>query len=109
LDDQGSIPSIETGLSLQPLCPDQLWRPLSLLSNGYRVSFPRGKVQPGHDADCSPHLMLNTKSPLPFSAFMVAEGQLYLCCFTFTFTFKVRAQAAWSHIYFLYTQEINMC
>jgi hypothetical protein len=24
LDDQGSIPSIETGLSLQPLCPDQL-------------------------------------------------------------------------------------
>jgi hypothetical protein len=36
LDDRGSIPVREKGFFLQPLCPDQLWGPPSLLSNGYR-------------------------------------------------------------------------
>jgi hypothetical protein len=33
-------------------CPDRIWGPPSLLYNGYWV-FPRGKEQPGHDADPS--------------------------------------------------------
>jgi hypothetical protein len=36
------------------VCPDQPWGPLSPLSNGYRESFPRAKMQPGCDTDHSP-------------------------------------------------------
>jgi hypothetical protein len=36
------------------LCPCRLWDPPSLLSNGYRGSFLRGKARPGRDADHSP-------------------------------------------------------
>jgi hypothetical protein len=35
-----------------PLCPDQLWGPLSLLFNGYQGYSP-GVEQPGQEADCS--------------------------------------------------------
>jgi len=31
-------------------CPDRPWGPPGLLYNGYQV-FPRGKEEPGHDAD----------------------------------------------------------
>jgi hypothetical protein len=34
--------------------PDQPWSSTSLLYNGYHQFFPRGKVQPGRDADPSP-------------------------------------------------------
>jgi hypothetical protein len=34
---------------------DQLWGPPSLLSNGYRRSFPGSKARPGPEADHSPH------------------------------------------------------
>jgi hypothetical protein len=37
------------------LCPDRLWGPPSLLSNGYRVPFPGSKARPGRDADHSLH------------------------------------------------------
>jgi hypothetical protein len=42
LADRGSIPDRARGFFLQPLRPDRLWSPPSLLSNGYRGSFPRG-------------------------------------------------------------------
>jgi hypothetical protein len=45
------------GFFLSPLCPDQLWDPPSVLSNGYRGSFLGGKVRPGRDADHSPNLV----------------------------------------------------
>ena len=60
----GSVVGIATGYGLDgleiesqwggdfPHCPDQAWGPPSLLYNGYRV-FPRGKEQPGRDADPS--------------------------------------------------------
>jgi hypothetical protein len=35
-------PAEEKEFFLYPLCPDRLWDPPSLLSNGYRGSFPRG-------------------------------------------------------------------
>jgi hypothetical protein len=35
------------------LSPVRLWGPPSLLYNGYRGSFLRGKVRPGRDADHS--------------------------------------------------------
>jgi hypothetical protein len=45
------------GFFLYPLCPDRLWGPPSLLSNGYRGPYPRGKARPRRDADHSPHLL----------------------------------------------------
>jgi hypothetical protein len=57
LDDWGSIPVGAKDFSSSPLCPDRLWSPPSLLSNGYRGPFPGGKARPEPDADHSPHLM----------------------------------------------------
>jgi hypothetical protein len=54
LDDRGSIPDRGRGFFFQLLRPDRLWGPPSLLPNGYRGSFPRGKARPGRDADHSP-------------------------------------------------------
>jgi hypothetical protein len=45
LDDRAievRCPTETKGFFLQPLCPDRLWGPPSLLYNGYRGSFPRG-------------------------------------------------------------------
>jgi hypothetical protein len=42
---------------LSPLCPDQLWGPTCLLSNGYQGFFRGCKARPGSDADPSPHLV----------------------------------------------------
>jgi hypothetical protein len=52
--DRGSIPGRRKGFFLQPLCPDRLWGPPSLVYNGYRGRFPGGKARPGRDADHSP-------------------------------------------------------
>jgi hypothetical protein len=53
LDDRGSIPDRGRGFFFQPLHPDLLWGPPSLLTNGYRGPFPGGKARPGRDADHS--------------------------------------------------------
>jgi hypothetical protein len=45
LDDQAievPFPAEAKGFFLQPLCPDHLWGPTSLLNNEYRGSFPQG-------------------------------------------------------------------
>ena len=61
----GSVVGIATGYGLDGpgiesqrgkifrTCPDRPWGPRSFLYNGYWVC-PRGKEQPGHDADPSP-------------------------------------------------------
>jgi hypothetical protein len=47
-------PAEAKGFFLYPLCPDRLWGPPSLLYNGYRDPFPRGKARTRRDADHSP-------------------------------------------------------
>jgi hypothetical protein len=87
LDDQGSIPGTGKGFFLYPLCPDQLWGPPSLLSNGYWGTFPEVKAPPWHDTDHSPHLVSRSKMsrsyipllPPSVPAWQVA-GQLYYSC-----------------------------
>jgi hypothetical protein len=37
-------PAEAKGIFLQPLCPDRLWSPPSLLYNGYRGLFIRGNA-----------------------------------------------------------------
>jgi hypothetical protein len=45
------------------LCPDQLWGPSSLLSNGYRGGpLPGGKARTGRDADYSPQSSVDVKN-----------------------------------------------
>jgi hypothetical protein len=51
LDDPGD--RIPVGGEIFRTCPDRPWGPPNLLYNRYRV-FPRGKEQPGRDADPSP-------------------------------------------------------
>jgi hypothetical protein len=76
------------------LCPDQPWGPPSLLSTGYRGSFPGGKARLGNDADHSPHLVPRSRmsrcySPsYPWHLHGVA-GQLYLLCFISSLLIKL--------------------
>jgi hypothetical protein len=60
LDDRATIVRSPTETKYFPvaLCPDEVCGPLSLLSNGYRGSFPWRKARPGRDAVHSPHLVL---------------------------------------------------
>jgi hypothetical protein len=52
-DDRGSIPGGGWELLSSTPCPDRLWGPPSLLSNGYRRLFLRVK-RPGREADHTP-------------------------------------------------------
>jgi hypothetical protein len=78
-----SIPGRGRGFFLYPLCP--LWGPPSLLSNGYRGSFPEGKKrgQGGTLIAHSPHLVQRSimiRSYLSYLPLRLhgGRGQLYL-------------------------------
>jgi hypothetical protein len=45
--DRGSILGSWKRFFLWPLCPDRLWGPPNLLTNGYEGSFPRGQSAAG--------------------------------------------------------------
>jgi hypothetical protein len=80
LDDQVSIPSRSRGFFLWPLCPDRLWGSPSLLSNGYRGTFPRDKARPKRDADRSLPPSIEVKNAYqfiaPVSYFMFLKSQI---------------------------------
>jgi hypothetical protein len=58
LDDRGSIPNRDRGFFFQPLRPDRLWGPRSLLSNGYRGDLSPGlKRGRGVTLTTHPHLL----------------------------------------------------
>jgi hypothetical protein len=85
LEDRGSIPGRSKVFFLWLLCPGQLWGTPSLLSNGYRGSFPRGKARLRRDTDHSPHVVSRSRmstsySILPLGACMAVARQL---CFYF--------------------------
>jgi hypothetical protein len=66
-DDRGWIPERGKNIFLRPLLPDQLWCPLSLLSNGNRGAFPGSRARQGSDTGHSP----------PSSAEVKNESELY--------------------------------
>jgi hypothetical protein len=81
----------QKGFFLYHLCPDRLWGPPSLLSNGYRGPFPGGKALPGRDADHSPHLVLRSwmsrsyiSSP-PQAPLRRVAGLLFFTCQVFQY------------------------
>jgi hypothetical protein len=65
----------------------------SLLSNGYRGSFPGGKARPGRDVEHSPHLIPRSRmsrsytSSSPWS--LHGDGRTALVCFMMTNEFLV--------------------
>jgi hypothetical protein len=56
LDDRGFGVRVAVGARIFsfPRCPDRLWGPPNLLSNGYEILFPPGVKRPGREADHSP-------------------------------------------------------
>jgi hypothetical protein len=81
MDERGLIPDKRRWFFLSPLRPDRLWRPPSLLSNGYRGGpFPGGKAWPGRDADHSPPSSTEVKNELelyllsPHASSMACSG-----------------------------------
>jgi hypothetical protein len=55
LNDQGVGVPVPVGLRIfSSRCPDRLWSPTNLLSNGYRVLFSPGVKRPRRESDHSP-------------------------------------------------------
>jgi hypothetical protein len=91
LHDRASIPG--RGKGFFPLCPDRLWGPLSLLSNGYRGPFPRGVTLTTHPIYCRGREWVGA-IPLPHGA-----GTLILLALPQTFEGKLGGSC--SSLYFL--------
>jgi hypothetical protein len=86
LDDRGSIPDRGKDFTSSLCVQTSSWIPPSLLNNGYRGSFPGGKVRSGRDADHSPYLVSRSRmsrsyTSSPPSAFMAcSETALAFSC-----------------------------
>jgi hypothetical protein len=66
-------PAEARGFFLQPLCPDQLWGPPSLLSSGYRGSSPQGvKRGRGVMLTTHPHLVPRSRMSRSYTSSPVA-------------------------------------
>jgi hypothetical protein len=85
---RGSNPG---GAEIFRTCPDRPWGPPSLLYNGYQV-FPRGKEQPGCDAEPSP----------PSSGAMVKKGYSYTSTLPMGHTAHTEPQCLYKGALYLY-------
>jgi hypothetical protein len=64
-------------------CPDRLWGPPSLLSNGYRGPFSGSKARPGRDSDHLPHLLPRSWMSRSYTSSPPCAS--VVCCGTFLF------------------------
>jgi hypothetical protein len=70
LDDRGVRVGVPVGSRIftSPCCPDQLWSPPNLLSNGYWGLFPRGVKWLEREADHSPLTSAEVKKTWVYSS-----------------------------------------
>jgi hypothetical protein len=70
LDNQGVGVLVPVGSRIfsSPCCPDQLWDPLSLLSNVYQGDLMPGVKQPGREADHSPAASAKVKKNVIYTS-----------------------------------------
>jgi hypothetical protein len=73
-------------LKIKSIPSDQLGGTPSLTSNGYWQSFPRDKVQPGHDANHSPPSSAEVKNEELYILFPLAPAWRVMGQLSFTLT-----------------------
>jgi hypothetical protein len=90
--DRGSIPGRGKRIFAVASVSRPALGPLSLLYNGYRMSFPGGKTRPGRDADHSLYLVPMTWMSRSYTSSppCVSIGELWDCCTYYTFEAEAR-------------------